>query len=337
MSRQPRVLITGGAGFIGSHLVRAFQRLNWGVTVFDSLTYAGFYHNVRSAVELGGAQFFYGDLRHSHEVRACFQMHGPFDVVVHAAAESSVDRSISGYEDFLTSNVIGSANLFQVCRETRVRRVINFGTDEIFGHFADGQSGSFDEHSPVQPRNIYSASKAAQYQIARAFQITHGVPIITVCPSNCYGPRQHAEKLIPKIIHSILHGRPTPIYNGGKNVREWLFVGDVASAITLLAADGTPGELYTIGGGEERNVLEILDGVTARVCRWTGINRSEVRLNQLPARPGDDHRYSVTCSKLRALGWRPEASLDDGLDATVAWYLQDEGRAFLEYAAARIL
>lgn len=335
-SSLPSALITGGAGFIGSQIVRQFRKAGYRVTVFDALTYAGFYHNIDDVISVDDdVVFFKGDLRALEDVVSCFQMRGPFDVVVHAAAESSVDRSIKGYEDFVSTNVCGSANLFQVCRETGVKKVINFGTDEVYGHFEPGETGSFDESSPLLPRNIYSASKAAQMHVARAFHITHGVPILSVCPSNCYGPRQHAEKLIPRIIHGVVSGEEIPIYNGGRNVREWLHVQDAADAIVLLAKDGKPGEIYNVSGGAEATVMEIYDAICGILVSHGGVVDRQ-RITQKPARPGDDHRYSVSSAKLRALGWKPEISLSNGLASTVGWYMSPAGRAFLSYAARRI-
>lgn len=340
IKNRPRVLITGGAGFIGSTLVRKYHDKGWHVVVADSLTYAGFRHNLRA---LEGSpqvfQFIRADLRDHSDVVAIFQEAGPFNLVIHAAAESSVDRSIAGYEEFVSTNVLGSCHLFDVCRAYQVPRVINFATDEIFGHLDQSDPdpfSRFNESDPIQPRNIYSASKAAQYMMARAFEITHKVPIITVCPSNCYGPRQHAEKLIPKIIWCAINKKAMPIYNDGQNIREWLYVDDAAEAIFRLSESGTIGEIYNIGAGEQASVMQIYDQV-CKLLVGHGITRDQMVLTQKPARKGDDFRYSVNSDKLRSqTKWLPQTNLSEGLEKTVIWYMSDQGRAYLSYSAMRV-
>jgi dTDP-glucose 4,6-dehydratase len=318
-----KILITGGCGFIGSQLTREFIKHGHDVVVIDALTYAGFYTNIVDT----GATFYRGDLTHQGELRACFQMHGPFDVVIHAAAESSVDRSIRGYTDFIATNVMGSSNLFQLCREYKVPRVINFGTDEVYGHFEENQDGKFKEDDNLRPRNIYAATKASQVLMAKAFYTTHDVPIINVCPANCYGPRQHAEKLIPKTIYCLLNDIPLPLYNEGKNIREWLYVEDAAEAIVTLSGVGEPGETYNLGTIEERSVIDVINTIS-------NIMAVPPIIDEQPARPGDDFRYGVQYDKMHALGWSPKTAFGDGIIETVRWYL--EHPEFLETSARRL-
>jgi dTDP-glucose 4,6-dehydratase len=293
------------------------------VTVFDALTYAGFWPNIADL----NCQLSKGDLSRPGELEECFKSYGPFDLVIHAAAESSVDRSITGYTDFVTTNVLGTANLFDACRRHGVGRVINFGTDEVYGHFNENEDGKFDEDDNLRPRNIYAATKASQVLMAKAFHTTHKVPIINVCPANCYGPRQHAEKLIPKTIYCLMNHLEVPLYNQGKNIREWLYVGDASRAIELLASKGEIGETYNLGTIEERSVIDVIT-TTAKTMG------TRARIKQMPARPGDDFRYGVQYDKIRRLGWVPSTTFDDGIKATVLWY-QDHPQ-YLDTAARRI-
>jgi dTDP-glucose 4,6-dehydratase len=328
-----KVLITGGCGFIPSTLVRKFLHENCDVTVLDSFTYAGFRRHLPSPSGYRSQlDFFRGNIQNLSDVEACFQEYGPFDLVIHAAAESSVDRSIRGYEDFIKTNVLGTAHLFQICRENKTPKVINFLTDEIYGHF-DVSNVLFHENDPWRPRNIYSASKAAQGMIARAFQITHGVPIINVCPANCYGPRQHTEKLIPKIIYCVVNNRAIPVYNGGQNIREWLYVEDAADAIYLLSKDGQPGEVYNLGTNEEKSVMAVIESVIQQLELVTG-RKIETKIEQKPARPGDDFRYGVSTEKISRLGWRAKVGFDEGIRKTVEWFLDNQD--FMNHAARRL-
>lgn len=306
-----RVLVTGGCGFIGSQVVREFIARGDSVTVFDALTYSGF----KGHIEDTGAGLFEGDLRKLQDINACFNLMHGFDLVVHAAAESSVDKSIKGCQDFITSNISGAVNLFEVCLERKVPKIINFGTDEIYGHLGNGDN-SFTEKTPISPRNPYSASKAAQVMFAKAYRETHGLPVINVCPSNCFGPRQLPEKLLPRMIYLLTEGHELPVYGTGMNIREWLFVEDTASAIAAIADKGELGETYNIGSDNERTNLDIL----ALLGDKMGI---EPKYRFIEDRKGHDFRYSVNFSKLKKLGWKPSADLGASIEKTIHWYREN--------------
>lgn len=305
------VLITGGCGFIGSQVVREYLKSGHKVVVFDNLGYSGFADHIKDT----DAYFVKGDLRNKADLEFLFSLQGPFDLVVHIAAESSVDKSIKDYGDFISTNVLGASNLFSLCVEKRVPKVINFATDEIFGQLNPGDP-SFSEQSQIKPRNIYSASKAAQYLFANAFKETFNLPVINVCPSNCYGPRQLPEKLLPRMIYLIENGKDLPVYGTGLNIREWLFVGDVASAVMLLGEKGVVGETYNIGSENERSNLDILKTLGE-------IMDKEIHISFIEDRKGHDFRYSVNCDKIKALGWKPSTSLEQGLETTVEWYREN--------------
>jgi len=308
-----KILITGGLGFIGSELVRKFSEYRYtpenDIVVFDNHSYSGFYEHVK---DVRNTVIYNGDLYDKSSIEACFHKFNGFDLVIHAAAESAVDKSISVYEDFINTNILGSANLFSVCSQFAVPRIINFGTDEIFGQL-QADENSFHEGSPVSPRNIYSASKAAQVLFANAFRETYKLPVINVCPSNCYGPRQLPEKLLPRMIYLMSKGEELPVYGTGQNIREWLYVGDVAEAIKVIAEKGVVGELYTVGSNNEMSNIEILKLLGEKL----GV---KPKFKYIEDRKGHDFRYSVSCDKIQSLGWSPQKNLELGLIETVIWY-----------------
>lgn len=314
-----KVLITGGCGFIGSTVVRKFVDAEHDVHVFDTLAYSGFLEHIAGLA----VTFTKGDLRRKEDIDSLFKTQGSFDLVVHIAAESSVDKSIKGFEDFITTNVLGSSYLFDACRVHGVPRTINFNTDEIYGHLPTNE-GMFTEQTPLAPRNLYSASKAAQYMFANAFKETHKLPVINVCPSNCFGPRQLPEKLLPRAIYLMLNHKPVPVYGTGLNVREWLFVEDLADAILLLSEKGVIGETYNIGSDNERTNLDILHLMQQ-------VAQSEMSIEFIEDRKGHDFRYSVDCSKIKALGWEPKTPLQDALKVTVDWYKENQDWLFTNY------
>lgn len=312
-----KVLITGGAGFIGSQIVRDQLSLHTdGIVVLDKFTYSGFSeHMPEDAVTWKDLKVFSGDLADKHVVNSLFQKYEGFDLVIHVAAESSVDKSINTYDDFINSNILGSANLFKACLDHKVPKIINFGTDEIYGDLHPGDP-AFTEGTHVKPRNIYSASKAGQVHMAEAFFHTFGLPVVTICPSNCYGPRQLPEKLLPRMIYLMGKDQPLPVYGTGKNIREWLFVEDVSAAVTLLAEKGIPGERYNVGSGNERTNLEILQMLADRSGKPLNVKFVEDR-------KGHDFRYAIDYSKIAMLGWKPSTSLDEGLSKTLDWYKEN--------------
>jgi dTDP-glucose 4,6-dehydratase len=330
-----RILVTGGAGFIGSalcrHLVaeRGDQVLN-----FDKLTYAA---NLASLAEVDASpnyRFVRGDVADAAAVADAMAAFQP-EAVIHLAAETHVDRSIDSARPFIDANVLGVFTLLEAIRDylrrapagvARNFRLLHLSTDEVFG--ALGADGHFDESSPYRPSSPYSASKAAGDHLARAWATTYGLPLMVANCSNNYGPHQFPEKLIPLTLLSALEGRPIPVYGKGENVRDWLFVEDHARALARILDKGEVGETYVIGGRAERTNLDVVNEVCDLVDdmspRQGGGSRREL-IGFVADRPGHDLRYAVDCSKLeRELGWRPEVTFEQGLRRTVRWYLDRE-------------
>ena len=330
-----RILVTGGAGFIGSALCRHLIGER-GDTVlnFDKLTYAA---NLASLAEIEASpnyRFVRGDVADAAAVTEAMDAFQP-DAVMHLAAETHVDRSIDSARPFIDTNVIGVLTLLEAARDYLRRappevaarfRFLNVSTDEVFG--ALGADGRFDEATPYRPSSPYSASKAAGDHLARAWGTTYGLPVLVANCSNNYGPYQFPEKLIPLSLLCALEGRPIPVYGKGKNVRDWLYVEDHARALATILAEGQIGETYLIGGEAERTNLEVVglicDLVDELSPRQGGGSRREL-IGFVADRPGHDLRYAVDCSKLqRELGWRPQVTFEEGLRRTVAWYLERE-------------
>ncbi|AQZ67299.1 dTDP-glucose 4,6-dehydratase [[Actinomadura] parvosata subsp. kistnae] len=297
-----RILVTGGAGFIGSHFVRNLH--DGYVTVLDKLTYAG------NRANLDGVrhEFVHGDICDADLLARVVPGH---DLVVNFAAESHVDRSIEGAAEFMRTNALGTQTLLQACLEAGVPKVVQVSTDEVYGSI---DIGSWDESAPVRPRSPYAASKASGDLIARAYAITYGLNVsITRCGNN-YGPRQYPEKLIPLFVTNLLRGRKVPLYGDGGNVRDWIHVEDHCAGIRLVAEKGEPGEVYHIAGTAELTNKEL----TARLLEACG--RDWDMVTYVADRKGHDRRYSLDDSKLRALGYRPEIPFEQGLKDTVRWY-----------------
>ncbi|MGW4724887.1 dTDP-glucose 4,6-dehydratase [Streptomyces sp. S1] len=313
-----KVLVTGGAGFIGSHYVRTMLAGGYPgyetarVTVLDKLTYAG----NRDNIPLGHPRLdlIEGDVCDRDLLLDVLPGH---DAVVHFAAESHVDRSLSLPDAFVRTNVLGTQTLLDACLAARVDRVVHVSTDEVYGSIAEG---SWTEDWPLMPNSPYAASKAASDLIARAYWRTHGLEVsITRC-SNNFGPHQHPEKLIPLFITRLLEGRQVPLYGDGLNVREWLHVDDHSRAIQLVLTKGRAGEIYNVGGGNEQTNLS----VTERLLELCGADRSSIR--HVADRKGHDLRYSLDETKIREeLGYAPDVDFGEGLAETVAWY-RDNGQ-----------
>jgi dTDP-glucose 4,6-dehydratase len=330
-----RILVTGGAGFIGSavcrHLVadRGDEVLN-----FDKLTYAANLASLAEIEAMPGYSFRRGDIGDAASIAAALAEFRP-EAVMHLAAETHVDRSIDSARPFIDANVLGVFTLLEAARDylrrappplARDFRLLHVSTDEVFG--ALGADGRFDETSPYRPSSPYSASKAAGDHLVRAWAATYGLPAIVANCSNNYGPCQFPEKLIPLTLLSALEGRPIPVYGKGENVRDWLYVEDHARALAAIVDRGAVGETYLIGGGAERTNLEVVERVCDLVDEMSPQQGGPARrslIGFVEDRPGHDLRYAVDCSKLtRELGWRPSVSFDEGLRRTVRWYLDRE-------------
>ncbi|MBB4212551.1 dTDP-glucose 4,6-dehydratase [Rhodothalassium salexigens DSM 2132] len=325
-----KVMVTGGAGFIGSAVVRLLvDTLDVQVVTVDALTYAGNLASLAPVAERPGHRFVHADIRDRARLDALFAEERP-DAVLHLAAESHVDRSIDGPAAFVDTNIVGTYTVLEAARAywsalpAAARDAFRFhhvSTDEVFGEL--GPDGAFTEDSPYAPRSPYSASKAASDHLVRAWAHTYGLPVLISNCSNNYGPYQFPEKLIPLMILNGLDGRDLPVYGAGAQVRDWLHVDDHARALWAVLTRGRPGETYAIGGGAERRNLAVVEALCERLDARRPQGAPHRRLIRFVAdRPGHDARYAIDAAKARrALGWRPEHSFDSGLDHTVDWYL----------------
>jgi dTDP-glucose 4,6-dehydratase len=304
------VLVGGGAGFIGSHFARlALAELGEArVVVYDKLTYAGNPDNIADLLEDPRFSFVRGDIADAEALRAALQ---GCDAIVNFAAETHVDRSIVDPEAFLATDVMGTFRLMEAARDLGIGRVVQVSTDEVYGSVAEG---SATEDWPLRPSSPYSASKASGDLVALSFHMTYGTPVCVTRGSNTYGPNQYPEKLIPLFVTNALEGERLPVYGDGLQRRDWLHVDDHARGVLTVLAEGEPGQVYNIGGGNERTNLEITRGVLAALGLDEGL------ISHVEDRPGHDRRYSIDASRLRGLGWAPRVAFEDGLAATVAWY-----------------
>jgi dTDP-glucose 4,6-dehydratase len=316
------LLVTGGAGFIGSCYARLVRRKRPGdlVVNVDALTYAGNLENLAALEGDARHLFVRADIRDGAAMRELIARHR-IEAVVNFAAESHVDRSIMSAAPFLDTNVGGTLALLEAARAAGVRRFLQVSTDEVYGSL--GPTGAFEESTPLAPRSPYSASKAAADCFVMAFHHTHGMDVVITRCSNNYGPYQFPEKLIPLMIANAFEGQPLPVYGDGLYVRDWIHVDDHCEAIDAVLGGGRAGEVYNIGAENERPNLDVVRAV----LRLTG--RDESLIRHVPDRPGHDRRYAMNARKIRdELGWRPARSFDDGLEATVAWYR--DNRAFTD-------
>ncbi len=309
-----KILVTGGAGFIGSSFVRYVlrQRTDVHVVNYDALTYAG---NLRNLLEVAGDPryvFIKGDIADGALVNRVFEEHR-FDAVVNFAAETHVDRSIVDSAPFVRTNIEGTRCLLEASRKYQVERYIQISTDEVYGSL--GPTGSFLESTPIDASSPYSASKAAADLLALAYFRTYKLPVIVTRCSNNYGPYQFPEKLIPVLVTNAMEDRPLPIYGDGLNVREWIFADEHSRAVLTALERGTPGEVYNIGSGHEKTNLDVVRAIL-RV-----LGKPESLIQFVKDRPGHDRRYSIDCSKIRReWNWSSEIDFSSGLAATVAWY-----------------
>ena len=326
-----KLLVTGGAGFIGSAVVRLGIARGHEVVNLDALTYAACLENVASVADAPGYAFVQADIRDRAALDAAFAEHAP-DAVMHLAAESHVDRSIDGPGDFIETNITGTYNMLEAARAYWVGqgrpegfRFHHISTDEVFGSL--GPTGQFTEDTPYDPRSPYSASKAASDHLVRAWHETYGLPVVLTNCSNNYGPYHFPEKLIPVVILNALAGDPIPIYGDGSNVRDWLYVEDHADALLLVLEKGAVGRSYNIGGENERSNLELVRTICAILDelkpRDSGSYADQITF--VTDRPGHDARYAIDPARIREeLGWRPSVTVEEGLRRTVAWYLDNE-------------
>lgn len=327
MSRKvSNVLVTGGAGFIGSAFIRyllgSVPDFKGICLNLDLLTYAGNLENVKSVESDPRYVFQQGDIANQQLIgRLCFEYE--IDAIVHFAAESHVDRSIQDPQAFLMTNVMGTFHLLEVVKKNPKIHFHHVSTDEVYGCL--GQTGIFSEESPYQPNSPYSASKASSNHLVRAYGTTYG---LSTCISNCsnnYGPCQFPEKLIPLMIYNCLNNIPLPIYGDGMNVRDWLFVEDHAKALWMLLQHGKAGEVYNIGGETELPNLILVHEIIRHISEMKGIDKHQLEnlITFVKDRPGHDFRYAIDCSKIkREIGWKPDHTFSQGLRKTIEWYLQ---------------
>jgi len=309
-----KILVTGGAGFIGSSFVRYVLRTQPGVEIvnYDLLTYAGNLKNLEEVASDSRYSFVRGDIADNDSVRAVFEAHR-VDAVVNFAAETHVDRSIEDSTPFVRSNIVGTQCLLDNARRSRISRFVQISTDEVYGSL--GAEGAFREETPIDPSSPYSASKAGADMLVQSYFRTHKFPIVITRCTNNYGPFQFPEKLIPVLISNAMNDRSLPIYGDGLNVREWIFADEHSRAVWLALTRGRDGEVYNIGSGQEKTNLEVVRAVLKL------LGKPESLITYVKDRPGHDRRYAMDCSKIRReWGWQSEMDFSDGLAQTIAWY-----------------
>lgn len=328
-----RVIVTGGAGFIGSALVRHLVlEKGYEVLTIDALTYAGCEASLRAVEGKPNHRFLKADIRDRDAMAAAITTFRP-DRIMHLAAESHVDRSITGAADFIQTNIVGTFCLLEAARgywstladdAADDFRFLHVSTDEVYGSL--GADGLFSETTPYDPSSPYSASKAASDHLAKAWWHTYGLPVVVSNCSNNYGPYHFPEKLIPLTILNALAGQRLPVYGAGENVRDWLYVDDHARALDVIVERGRPGETYNVGGRNERRNIDVVRRICAVLDELVPIDAARERLIEFVAdRPGHDARYAIDATKLETeLGWRARESFDTGIEKTVRWYLDNE-------------
>lgn len=312
MQNHSKLLITGGAGFIGSEFVRQVVKSNFEVIVVDKITYAGDIKRIEEVYE--NIKFYKVDICNKKLIYQIFSTVKP-EIVVHFAAETHVDRSILKPQAFLRTNIEGTHNLLEASRTLGISCFINITTDEVYGEIREGM---FTESHTLMPNSPYAVSKASQDMLGRAYHRTYGLPIITVRPSNNYGPWQYPEKLIPVVIFKALHNEAIPVYGDGTNVREWLYVEDCVEAILQILERGKIGEIYNVGSGIERKNIEVVKAILFM------LGKPESLIQFIKDRPGHDFRYSISTEKIKSeVGWYVKTKFEEGLEKTVKWYLNN--------------
>lgn len=326
-----KILITGGAGFIGSHVVRLFvtKYPDYQIYNLDMLTYAGNLTNLSDIENLPNYHFIKADIVDGEAMQKLFALH-QFDGVIHLAAESHVDRSIANPLEFVMTNVVGTVNLLNAAKfhwkdNFEGKRFYHVSTDEVYGSL--GETGYFTEETPYDPHSPYSASKASSDHFVRAYHDTYGLPVVLSNCSNNYGPNQFPEKLIPLFINNIRHNKPLPVYGKGENVRDWLYVVDHARAIDLIFHNGKDGETYNIGGHNEWKNIDLIKVICRIMDEKLGRapGTSEQLITYVKDRAGHDLRYAIDAGKLqRELGWVPSLQFEEGIRLTIEWYLSNQ-------------
>ena len=330
MTFKKNILVTGGAGFIGSHVVRRMVNLypEYHIINFDALTYAGNLSNLKDVEHFENYTFFKGDVCNVEDLEKVFSLY-PISDVIHLAAESHVDRSIAGPMEFVQTNVIGTVNLLNLCKQKwdNLKQHVfhHVSTDEVYGSL--GEDGLFEETTSYDPKSPYSASKASSDHFVRAYHNTYGLNIRISNCSNNYGSHQFPEKLIPLMIHNAIAGKDLPIYGDGLNVRDWLWVEDHANAIDLIFHKGRDGETYNIGGLNEWTNIDLVKRLSTiideQLERKTG--QTEQQIKFIKDRAGHDRRYAIDATKIeQELGWKPSITFTEGLKKTVEWYLNNK-------------
>jgi dTDP-glucose 4,6-dehydratase len=311
-----KILVTGGAGFIGSNFIRRLMSSHPGYKIVnvDTLTYAGNLDNLRGIDTDLRYTFVKGDICDSNLINTILEKH-EIDTIVHFAAESHVDRSIADASVFVRTNVLGTHTLLDAARRHAIRKFIHISTDEVYGSIPEG---SFKETDILTPSSPYSSSKAGSDLLALSYFTTYNLPVIVTRCTNNFGPYQYPEKLIPLFVTNLIDGKKVPVYGTGKNIRDWIHVNDHCRAVDFLLHKGKTGEIYNIGGGSEKTNLEITEKILEL------LRKDESMIEYVTDRPGHDFRYSLNCSKLRSLGWKPGYSFEEGLQDTVTWYMQNE-------------
>ena len=325
-----KILVTGGAGFIGSAVIRMAIKKGYKVLNFDALTYASTLESVSSVENSDRYEFLRADLRNQEVVEKTFRQFQP-DKVLHLAAETHVDKSILRPNEFLETNIIGTFNLLETAKnywfengKSEIFRFHHISTDEVFGSL--GKDGFFTEDTPYKPQNPYSASKASSDHLVRAWSHTYGLPILISNCSNNYGPYQYPEKLIPLMIINAINGKKMPVYGDGRNIRDWLYVEDHADAILSILKDGQPGRSYNIGCNNEisnidlvRKICGVLDQIKPREISYDRL------INLVADRPGHDFRYAINSNRITSeLNWKPRFSFEEGLVKTIKWYINNK-------------
>ncbi len=315
MVYEKKILVTGGCGFIGSNLVHYLLKKypTYKIVNFDALTYAGNPENLRDIENNPAYSFVKGDIRNGKDVAAVMPT---VDHVIHLAAESHVDRSIQGPEEFVTTNVLGTQILLDYAKANNIKKFVHVSTDEVYGSL--GATGYFTEQTPLAPNSPYSASKAGSDLIARSYYETYKFPVVITRCSNNYGPYQYPEKLIPLMILNALENKPLPVYGDGMNVRDWLYVEDHCAAISEVLHKGTAGEVYNIGGNNEWHNIHIVKLILKE------LGKPESLISYVTDRLGHDRRYAIDATKIKkTLGWEPSVQFEQGIKKTIRWYLDN--------------